>query len=167
MPNCVIHPARAAAETVNGVAVCDRCAAQIAAAVRRVDRHVVPRACFVWHENSRSGWQPITGTGCAHWIAHQLGLRGSGAGTCMAGYRLRVRAVIGSRSRVRSLAEVRQGDFYVSASRDHIGLVTRVQADRAHPATPRIFIRHDSSRRGRLANDEFAGYFESRGYFVR
>ncbi|MFN0183693.1 MAG: hypothetical protein ACKVQR_07750 [Aquabacterium sp.] len=168
MPNCVIHPASRSAGRVNGVEVCQRCTDQIALAVRAVDRHVVPRACFVWYANASTGWQPITGTGCAHWLAHHEQIRRSrGAGTCMCGNPIRVRDVIGSRARVRSLSGVRAGDFYVSASRDHIGLVTRVQADRAHPDTPRIWIRHDSSRRGRLSVDEFAGYFESRGYFVR
>ena len=61
-------------------------------AIARVPAHVVPRDCFVWYMDSRRGWEPIPGTGCAHYVAHRLGItRGA---VCDAGSSIRVSDVV-------------------------------------------------------------------------
>ena len=54
--------------------VVQRAASSKADAVAAVPAHVEPKPCFVWYTGNARGWTPIPGTGCAHWIAHQLGL---------------------------------------------------------------------------------------------
>jgi hypothetical protein len=166
MANCHIHPSTPGVLTVNARHYCTRCQADIVRARTRVDRHVEPRDCFVWYEGGTRGWQPIPGTGCAHWLLHQLGRRSGGGPTCLDGYPVRVSAVTVGRPRV-AIENVRVNDIYVTPSTDHTGLVLRV----VHPTRPgeatRITIRHDSSAQGRVSDNDFATYFRSRGNFYR
>jgi hypothetical protein len=166
MPNCPIHPARTGIFVVGTRSYCAQCQTDIAAARARVDRHVQPRDCFVWYEGGARGWQPIPGTGCAHWVLHQLNRTTGGGPTCLLGYPIRVNAVTVGRRRV-ELADVQVNDIYVSPTADHTGLVIRVVPATTRGAAPSITIRHDSSGQGRVAENEFATYFHGHGTFYR
>jgi len=174
MPRCVQHPGRNAVATVLGKQYCAQCNAGIGAARGRVDRHVQPRDCFVWYQ-SNDNWQPITGTGCAHWVAHQKRLsKAPAADTCLAGCIYRVSALIGGLATV-SVELVQVGDLYVALAQDHVGLVSRIVAapatlgaDAGTAAPQRqIFVQHDSSRQGGVFENEFATHFHGQGTFRR
>jgi PKD repeat protein len=63
----------------------------------QVPNYISPRNCFVWNDCNvapgQRGWRPIPGTGCAHWVAHQLGFTTGGA-TCYDGYLINVGPVV-------------------------------------------------------------------------
>jgi hypothetical protein len=167
MANCIVHSGAKAVAKVNGVDVCETCKTDIAGAVKRVDKHVEPKACFVWYKDGKSGWQPIPGTGCAHWVAHQRGITaGSKGEKCMLGYPFRVTTMLGSRSKV-ELADVKVNDIYVTPSKDHTGLVLKVTVDPKAPDKPKITIRHDSSGQGGVSDNDFATHFKGNGSFHR
>jgi len=169
MPRCVHHPGRESVVTVNSQNYCANCQTGIVTARGRVDRHVEPRDCFVWYVGTNN-WQPITGTGCAHWVAHQLGIRANGTEKCLEGYIYRVSTLV-QRTRVIQLADLRVNDIYVTPSADHTGLVVRIAPAPQRPgqptAPPQITIRHDSSGQGRVADNDFATYFRGQGTFRR
>jgi len=177
MAKCVLHPGRNALATVYGKQYCPQCNAGIGAARGRVDRHVQPRDCFVWYQ-SNDNWQQITGTGCAHWVAHNQRLtKTAGADTCLAGCIYRVSTLISGLATV-LVGQVQVGDLYVALAQDHVGLVSRIapatvgadggtaDAGAAAPQ-PQIFIQHDSSRQGGVFENEFATYFHGHGTFRR
>jgi hypothetical protein len=166
MAKCALHPGREAVATVFKVSYCEKCKAGIEAAVKKVDKHVEPKACFVWYA-ANDDWQPITGTGCAHWVAHEKGTRKGGAGEqCLAGFTFRVKTLLSGMSAV-PLDKVKVGDHYASPSKDHTGLVIKVVPDPKNPGVPKITIRHDSSGQGKVADNEFATYFKGKGGFLR
>lgn len=166
MSYCVFHPGRKAVMTYANQHYCAQCEAGIQAARLRVDRHVEPKDCFVWYA-SADNWQPISGTGCAHWVAHQLGIRrGSSSEKCREGYSYRVRTLIQGLRRI-ELKDVRANDIYVTPRQDHTGLVIRVAPNPVAGKPPRITIRHDSSNQGRVADNDFQTYFHGRGDFYR
>jgi hypothetical protein len=171
---CVIHPGTSAAVTLYGRSYCARCQRDIQTAVGQLDNHVTPRDCFVWYTGGRTGWAPIAGTGCAHYVAHQLGIRAGAPGTlCLAGYVYRVPLVIVARTRVTGgLSTVQVGDIWVSPTRDHTGLVSRIDPPPAHApgapsASPVVWITHASSAQHALATNRFDTYFHGRGDFYR
>ena len=167
MANCSVHPSLKSVGKINGVECCAACKKDIDAAVKKVDKHVEPKDCFLWYEGGKTGWEPISGTGCAHWVAHQRGIkRGSAGEQCMLGYPFRVKTMIGGMSEVK-LADVKVNDVYCTPSKDHTGLVVKVVADPKAPDTPKITIRHDSSAQGKVAENEFATYFKGKGTFHR
>ena len=166
MGKCVNHPARDGAYSVNKKDYCADCRKGIEAAAKKVDKHVEPKACFVWYV-ANNDWQPITGTGCAHWLAHQRGIRKGGANEqCLEGYTYRVKTLVGGTSTV-ALNKVKVNDIYCSPSKDHTGLVIKVTPDAKNPDMPKILIRHDSSAQGKVAENEFATYFKGKGTFHR
>jgi hypothetical protein len=169
MSRCVHHPGRESVLTVNQRGYCANCQTGIVAARNQVDRHVVPKDCFVWYVRANT-WQAITGTGCAHWMAHQLGIRSTASQEqCLAGYICRVATLV-QRTTAVPLANVRVNDIYVSPNTDHTGLVIRVTPSPptpAGPGRPQIMIRHDSSRQGGVSDNEFATYFQGSGTFRR
>lgn len=168
MAKCSIHPGSNAVGKVNGVDVCAPCKTELAAAAKKVDKHVDPKECFVWYEGGKAGWQPIPGTGCAHWVSHQRGYkRGGESERCMLGYTFRVKTMLGGLSEVKKLSDVKVNDVYATPSKDHTGLVIKVLANKAKPEEPTITIRHDSSAQGKVADNEFATYFKGKGSFYR
>ena len=168
MGTCRIHPGLQAAATINGVDVCAQCQGQIEAAVKKVDKHVEPKGCLVWYEGGKTGWQPIPGTGCAHWVAHQRGIkRGSAGEQCMLGYPFRVSTTIGGTSLVKKIEDVKAGDFYVADDGSHMGIVCKVTPNAKEPGKPAILIRHDSSKLGKVSESDYAGYFKGKGVFRR
>ncbi len=167
MGKCNYHPGRESVNTIGNQNICAQCQQGITEAVKQVNIHVEPKDCFVWYAGS-SNWQPITGTGCAHWVAHQLGIHnGSSAEKCLKGFTFRVRTLILGK-RIVPLANVRINDIYVTPHVDHTGLVFKIiPANPANNTPQRIFIRHDSSVQRRVAENEFATYFNGRGSFYR
>jgi hypothetical protein len=132
-----------------------------------VDRHVEPKDCFIWYVRNND-WEPITGTGCAHWVAHQLNIRsGSHSDQCLAGFTYRVPVLVGGHSQVPDIQHVRVNDIYVTPRRDHTGLVVRVTPAHQAGGQPSITIRHDSSGQGRVAENDFASFFHGQGDFFR
>src|SRR4051794_7777777 len=96
---CKHHPGSATVTVINGWGDCARCQAGMQAAAAQVDAHVSPRACFIWYKNATEGWAPIQGTGCAHYVAHQLNIRiGSPGTTCLQGFLYRVPLIITGRT---------------------------------------------------------------------
>jgi hypothetical protein len=166
MATCQIHSGANGVLTINGRSYCVRCQVDITAAGARVNGHVEPKACFVWYEGGARGWQPIPGTGCAHWLLHQLNRRTGGGPTCLEGFPTRVSAVTVGRTAV-ALPDVRVDDIYVTPSADHTGLVVKVTAPATRGGTPSITIRHDSSAQGHVAENDFATYFHGHGNFYR
>ncbi|HJQ82307.1 MAG TPA: hypothetical protein VJ828_20270, partial [Lacipirellulaceae bacterium] len=65
-------------------------------AIRKVDKHVEPKNCFIWFMDSKRGYEPIPGTGCAHWIAHEKGWDNGkeSSNGCKEKYLIRVKDVV-------------------------------------------------------------------------
>jgi hypothetical protein len=168
---CDIHPSAPRAVVLFGHSYCARCQTDIQAAVARLDNHVTPRDCFVWYTGRQNGWAPIAGTGCAHYVAHQLGVQtGAPSARCLAGYSYRVPLVILGRQPVTGgLSALQVGDIWVSATQDHTGLVSRIDPPPAQPAgaPPVVWITHASSGQHRLATNRYDSYFHSSGNFFR
>jgi hypothetical protein len=166
MARCVLHPGRESVTVVLNGKYCAICRDGIVAARGRVDRHVEPKDCFIWYV-SNDNWQPITGTGCAHWVSHQRNVHAGGTGDCcLAGFTYRVPVLVRSRAPVADIAHVTVNDIWASPTLDHTGLVIRVASARGG-GRPDITIRHDSSRQGRVAENDFATYFHGHGSFYR
>ena len=58
----------------------------------------------------------IPGTGCAHWVAHQKGIRGGGP-TCDAGFAIRISDLIAGRSSS-NLSKAKVGDIWTNRGPD-------------------------------------------------
>jgi len=167
MGKCVLHPGRDSVATIFGQAYCLTCRDGITSARGRVDGHVEPKECFVWYV-SNDNWQPIAGTGCAHWVSHQLNIHAGGADACcLSGFTYRVTTLVYSRTRVPDISTVRVNDIWASPANDHTGIVIRVVPPAQAGGCPTITIRHDSSGQGRVAENDFARYFHGRGTFYR
>ena len=166
MSRCTNHPGRASVFALANKNYCAECERGIVAARLAVDRHVEPKACFIWYVGNNN-WQPIAGTGCAHWLAHQRGIRrGTANEQCIEGFTYRVRTLIHG-MQVVPLANVRINDIYVSPAVDHTGLVLSVVPSPVAGRPPAIRIRHDSSRQGGVSENDFATYFHGSGTFYR
>jgi len=167
MLKCSLHPGRDSVATIFGKSYCSVCRDGIARARSQVDRHVEPKDCFIWYV-SNDNWQPITGTGCAHWVAHQMNIHAGGAGACcLSGFTYRVPPLVHSRLPVANVSQVRVNDIWASPTLDHTGIVIRVLPAATPGGQPAITIRHDSSGQGRVAENDFATYFHGHGSFYR
>jgi len=167
MSKCSLHPGRDSVAAIFGKNYCATCRDGITAARGRVDRHVQPNDCFIWYV-SNDNWQPISGTGCAHWVSHELKIKaGTASDRCLAGFTYRVRTLVFSRTPVTDISLVRVNDIWASPSVDHTGLVIRVTPPAQAGGRPTITIRHDSSRQGRVAENDFATFFHGQGTFYR
>lgn len=173
--SCSVHPTARTATTISGISYCQSCANGIHAAQAQLDSHIIPRHCFVVYAGSVRGWTPIPGTGCAHYVAHQLGIRyGTPGARCLAGFSCRVPFLIAGRTLVSGgLGAVRIGDIWVNPNRTHTGLVSRVAptapatGTRVPAPAPEIYITHASSAHHALSTDRFDTYFHSQGDFFR
>jgi hypothetical protein len=158
---CIYHPGRSTVTTLFGKGFCQQCKDGIAAAVTQVPSHVEPKDCFVVYGGSDM-WGPITGTGCAHWVSHQLGVsQGTDSDKCLADRTIRVATLIAGRTTI-ARADVQVNDIYVSPPEDHCGLVSAVTTGGAA-----ITIRHDSSAQGGVRENDFDSYFHGTGTFRR
>ncbi len=167
MARCALHPGRNAVTTIFGTNYCLICQKGMTAARGRVDVHVQPKECFIWYV-SNDNWQPVVGTGCAHWVSHELNIRkGTVGDRCLAGFTYRVPVVVHSRKKLAGIGEVQVNDIWASPSLDHMGLVIKVTPPVQASGTPTLTIRHDSSRQGKVAENDFATYFGGKGNFYR
>lgn len=129
------------------------CYSTKAEAVAAVPEHVEPKDCFVWDDGPAGHpWRPIPGTGCAHWVAHQLNIK-QGTATCYAGYPLRVDDVVEGREKV-DLEDCKIGDIWTTNPlfwlwNKHCGIVRQVETDR-------VYVEHDSSGQGGVVTDWFS-----------
>jgi hypothetical protein len=175
---CELHPGRASAEKVFGVAYCQQCLDGIKAPREKVDKHVEPRDCFIVYVGKDTG-QPIDGTGCAHWMSRQESLTGTpGRACCLAGFMYRVGPVIHKFHEIASvkdgkvvfgdIAKVKSGNFYAELDESHCGIVIKVTPPKKGDAgaLSTITIRNDSSAQGGVKDNDFADYFKSTGKFL-
>ena len=130
-----------------------------AAAVAQVPTHVSPDTCFVWNGGSNAPqgypWRVIPGTGCAHWVAHELGITGTPG--CDTGHALRVSQVIAGRTR-HNWVNAQVGDIWTNTSRSHTGLVRAINRD-PNGNVVSIRVEHDSSGQGGVVTNNFtSGY---------
>ena len=166
MPRCHLHPGREAVWEFNRVEYCAKCKSGIFSARDSVDSHIVPKDCFIRYRQD-DYWEPIPGTGCAHWVAHEKDIQsGRTDDKCLVGYTYRVRVLIERCSEV-PLKDVRSGDIWINDDEDHAGLFVRVMPNLDPHEMPEITIRHDSSRQHGLADNDFRHYFHGQGSFWR
>jgi hypothetical protein len=120
-------------------------------AIALVDKHVEPKECFVWYENSKVGWAPMPGTGCAHWVAHQLGY--SEGLKCDKGFTVRVRNIVSGRKKV-EMKDVQVGDLWENAGdASHIGIIRSVNKEEDKVTS--VEVEHDSVRSGGVVKSTF------------
>jgi hypothetical protein len=144
-----------------------------AEASREVDqRKIVPSACFVTFKSTALGWAPLDGTGCAHYVAHQLNIRRGrpGISACDLGYCIKVPLLVQGLARVEP-SDVRENDIWANAAQTHCGYVIQVTPATAAGGTPQIRISQCSSNEsaGRLGvnQQDWATFFHGGGSFYR
>ncbi len=166
MPRCSLHPGREAVFEYNRVEYCAKCKSGILSAVGNVRRDVDPKDCFIRYRDN-DDWEPIPGSGCAHWVAHEKDFHSGGASDkCLFGYTHRVPVLIERFSKV-PLRDVQSGDIWTNSDENHAGLVIRVMPNLYPDEMPEITICHDSSRQHGLAINDFESYFHGQGSFWR
>ncbi len=159
-------PWRDATVDIDNKSYCQKCESGQKAAAKAVDRHVEPKDCFVWHQGGDT-WTAIPGTGCAHWVAHQLDItHGTRGNRCLKGKTFRVKDIARNRTEVSDIKKVQVDDIYVTPSKDHCGMVSAVTAS-SKGGAPTIEIQHDSSAQGGVSKNDFATYFHGKGKFFR
>ena len=128
-----------------------------------MDKHVSPKVCFVWYANSKEGWTPMPGTGCAHWVAHEKGYKG-GSVKCDEGYPCRVKDVVAKIGSVVTPDQAKPGYVWIEDGKKHCGIVRSVMPGK-DPKAPTILIEHCSTKLGRVGKSDWAKYFKSKGAF--
>jgi hypothetical protein len=136
-------------------------------AVKAVDKHVEPKKCMVWYADNKTGWTPIPGTGCAHWVSHQKGWNSGkeSSNGCKLKFLFRVKDVVSKSGGKVDAADVAVGNVWASADRGHCGIVSKVTKAKAAADPPTIEIESCSSRQGKVAKNDWAGYYKSGGDF--
>jgi hypothetical protein len=134
------------------------CHATAKEAANDVDQHVVPSDCFVWEVGRDQcpigcgRWKAIQGTGCAHWVAHQMNIENGP--TCNAGKSIRVKNVVEGRTS-NTLEEAEVDDIWTNNELKHTGIVREVKANDDGKVTDAL-VEHDSSRQGGVVTDHFS-----------
>jgi len=138
-----------------------------AVAKKKVDKHVSPKECFVWYMDSKRGYEPIPGTGCAHWVAHEKGWKGGkpGRNGCDKKYLTRVKDVLGKAGAEVQPGDAKPGYLFVKSNRKHCGLVRKVAAGKEPGGPPIITIEHCSTGLGRVGKSDWGKYFKGTGTF--
>ena len=142
-------------------------------AIKKVDQHVSPKECFVWYANSKIGYEPIPGTGCAEigsrtqkgWDSGKESSNG-----CRLKFLFRVKDIVKKAGGEVDVADVKAGNVWVNDKQDHCGIVCNVVSEQKHPAkspNPTIEIQHCSSRQGKVATNDWATYFKGGGKFYK
>ncbi len=169
MSKCFYHQGREGVMLYGRKYYCAKCRENINHARGRVGPDIEPKPCFVEFHGGDT-WKKIDGTGCAHWVAHEIGR--NGGEECLLGHTLRIPDLIAGLS-TRSLdhgrGSVSVGDIYVTADHRHCGLVVRTEDSREPGGKIKITIRNDSSNsagtgRG-VVDDDFDEHFHGRGQF--
>jgi len=168
MSKCEHHPGRNAdGDTSFGKKFCTKCAEQIKKAQSSVSSHVNPKECFIIYKGGATGWETFYGTGCAHWVAHQRGIKyGFSSDKCALGYSIKVPDVISGAHKIENRAEVRTGDIWVNDKSipDHCGIVVKVESE---GEKVKISIRHCSSGQGGVVTNDFDAHWSGKGKFYR
>jgi hypothetical protein len=172
--------------TVASKNYCQKCKDGQQAAVAEVtlkNKHVEPKACFITFKGGDT-WLPFLGTGCAHWVAHQLDMSsGAPSNQCLEGHSIRVPDIVQSKQKI-SIADVKVSDIWANDALTHMGLVSKVQKNAAADAgagggadagadagtnasVVQIQITHDSSGQGGVFTNDFGTYFHGQGSFYR
>jgi hypothetical protein len=134
---------------------------------------ISPGDCFVRFINAKEGWGPIPGTGCAHYVAHRLGIRRGTVGNtaCDLGYTIRVPLLLQGMQPV-DPKNVRENDVWANIALTHCGIVTLVVSSTGLGGSqPTITITHCASNQtaGRLGPtvSDWATFFRRGGSFYR
>jgi len=168
---CKQHDAKDAVPgTFFGMHLCKQCADQIEAAKASVDRHVEPKECFLSYVNRHEGWKSFTqqnpdNTGCAHWVAHQLDIKGGNVRVCAEGFKINVRDVIAGARRIDPKnEEVKINDIWVNLNKRHTGLVVAI----SEKDDKKIYrIRHCSSGSGGVVEHNHTSLWGGKGEYYR
>ena len=138
-------------------------------AVKKVSKHVEPKECFIWHMDNKKGYEPIPGTGCAHWVAHKKNWNGGkpGSNGCNKNFLIRVKDVKSKAGSAVEPADVQVGNVWVNKDASHCGLVSKVSPskDPKKDPNPAIEIEHCSSGQGKVAKNDWASHFKGEGTF--
>jgi len=172
MSKCAIHLGRDADSDASffGKGYCKICVEQIKNAQSNVPGHVSPKECFIIYKGGSTGWEPPAGTGCAHWVAHELGIQfGFQGDKCARGYSFKIPDVIAGARKLGGRAEVDIDDVYVTPNGKHCGLVKRIEeVTKGETKTQKITIRHCSSTNERgVGDNDFDTHFKGEGTFWR
>lgn len=142
-------------------------------AVKKVDKHVEPKECFIWFMNSKEGYRALTevsknNTGCAHWISHQKGWNSGKAGSngCNKGYLFRVKDIAAKSGSEVKTTDVKVGNVWVNDKLTHCGIVSKVTKAK-DGAEPTIEIQHCSSGQGKVAKNDWKKHFKGGGKFLK
>lgn len=167
---CFLHPGRNSVMAFAGKNYCQQCKTNQEDAVKAMTSdpqqvHVEPKRCFLTFKGG-DVWAPLPGTGCAHWVAHQLDIgNGAPSNKCLEGHTIRVPDAIQGMQEVK-IDDVKEHDVWANDSLTHMGMVTKVnRGGDAGQAT--IMITHDSSHLKKVSENEFATYFHGQGKFYR
>jgi len=140
-------------------------------AVKKVDKHVSPKECFVWYMDNKRGYEPIPGTGCAHWVAHEKGWNSGkeSSNGCKKNYLIRVKDIVSKSGSQVAVAAVTVGNVWVSDDQNHCGIVSQVvpPKDPATDPKPTIEIESCSSKQGKVAKNDWATYYKGGGRFLK
>jgi hypothetical protein len=85
-------------------------------AVKKVDKHVSPKECFVWFMDNKRGYEPCPGTGCAHWVAHEKRWNSGkeGSNGCKKNYLIRVKDIVSKSGSQVAVKDVVVGNVWVN-----------------------------------------------------
>jgi hypothetical protein len=140
-------------------------------AVKQVDKHVSPKECFIWFMDSKRGYEPIPGTGCAHWVAHEKGWNSGkeSSNGCKKKFLIRVKDIVSKSGSQVAVKDVAVGNVWASDNQEHCGIVCKVTLpkDPAKDPNPTIEIENCSSRQGKVARNDWATYFKGGGKFYK
>jgi hypothetical protein len=119
-----------------------------------VPTHVSPSSCFVWQGGGPTGypWRVIPGTGCAHWVAHEMGI--SDTPGCYDGNAIRVSQVISGLTS-QNLQNVNTGDIWTNSGRTHCGIVRGINRNSSGNVTS-VSVEHCSSGQGGVVTNTFS-----------
>ena len=116
-----------------------------------VDVHVSPSSCFVWNEGpSNYKWRVVPGTGCAHWVAHELGITGNPG--CFDGNAIRVSQVTSGKTEY-ALTNAQVGDIWTNTGGTHTGIVRSVTT--TNKIITSVSVEHCSSAQGGVVTSTF------------
>ncbi len=135
-------------------------------AVSHVPTFIVPKDCFVWKDgpDPSKPWRVIEGTGCAHWVAHELvlgtfpspwlrwemgeiepPLPEEAWDVCYDGFYINVGNVIQGRKEV-EIKDAKVGDIWTRSDLGHCGIVRQV-------GSGQVLIEHCSDIAGGLIEE--------------
>jgi hypothetical protein len=139
--------------------------------IKKVDKHVSPKECFVWYIDNKRGYEPIPGTGCAHCVAHEKGWNSGkeGSNGCKKNYLICVKDIVSKSGSEIAVKDVVVGNVWVNDKQDHCGIVSKVSPpkDPAKDPNPTIEIENCSSGQGKVAKNDWAKYFKGGGKFYK